>query len=248
MGQRVQGRQRCRGRSRRVARSGRAARARSAAVSHPVDKFAEMLTIPSDPTAGPAVNFALAMDADEAISRVFGSSEHDQAVAALEEVQRVKMSGADSLQVLETLAATSAIAKWEALCAKLTDTAEMVSQGLPEDSRGDGTTYSSHVSPDSFFSSSDGMVSKFRREEAQTLDTESPYPGNVALNLCSDALRMLHWLKEEQRRCGQEAPLVKHDRFVRLCHEVLSGESPADHLLALDSRQGQQHANGQAAG
>ena len=33
----------------------------------------------------------------------------------------VKESGADSLQVLKTLAATSAIAKWEALCAKLTE-------------------------------------------------------------------------------------------------------------------------------
>ncbi|MXY09255.1 MAG: hypothetical protein F4Z00_12410 [Acidimicrobiaceae bacterium] len=198
-----------------------------------------MLTIPSNPAEGPAVNFALAMEADEAISRVFGSSEHDQAVAALEEVQRVKQSGADSLQVLETLAATSAIAKWEALYAKLTDTAEMVSQGLPEDSRGDGTTYSGHVTVDSFSLSSDGMVSKFRRAEAQTLDTESPYPGNVAVNLRACAQRVLSWLKEEQRRCGQEAPLAKHDRFVRLCHEVLSGEGPPDHLLALDLQQGE---------
>ena len=191
------------------------------------------------------MNFALAIDADEAISRVFGSSEHDKAVAALEEVQQVRESGADSLQVLAALVATSAIAKWEALCAKLTDAAEMVSQGLPEDSRGDGTTYSGYVSPDSFFLSSDGMVSKFRREEAQTLDKESPYPGNVAFNLRTYALRVLRWLKEEQKRCGQEAPLVKHDRFMRLCHEVLSGGGPPDHLLALDPRQGQQHPNGQ---
>ena len=190
------------------------------------------------------MNFALAMEADEAISRVFGSSEHDQAVAALEEVQRVKQSGADSLQVLEALAATSAIAKWEALCAKLTDTAEMVSQGLPEDSRADGTTYGGHVTVDSFSWSSDGMVSKFRRAEAQTLDTASPYPGNVAVSLRDFAQRVLSWLKEEQRRCGQEAPLVKHDRFMRLCHEVLSGEDPPDHLLALKRRQGLQHPNG----
>jgi len=198
-----------------------------------------MLTIPSDPAEGPAVNFALAMEADEAISRVFGSAEHDQAVAALEEVQRVKQSGADSLQMLETLAATSAVSKWEALCAKFTDTAEMVSQGLPEDSRADGTTYSGHVTVDSFFVSSDGMVSRFRREEAQTLDTESPYPGNVAVSLRAYALRVLSWLKEEQRCCGREAPLVKHDRFMRLCHEVLSGEGPSDHLLALDLQQGE---------
>lgn len=61
-------------------------------------------------------NYALTHEADEAISRVFGSPEHDEAVAALEEVQRVKESNADSLELLQTLARTSAIAKWAALC------------------------------------------------------------------------------------------------------------------------------------
>ena len=82
----------------------------------------------------------------------------------------------------------------------------MVSQGLPEDSRGDGTTYSGHVSPDALFCSSDEMVPKSRRDETQTLDKESPYPGNVAFNLRTYALRVPRWLKEDQKRCGQEAP------------------------------------------
>ncbi|MCY3569342.1 MAG: hypothetical protein OXH38_11985, partial [Chloroflexi bacterium] len=120
-------------------------------------------------------SYALAYEADEAISRVFGSSEHDDAVAALEEVLRVKESGADSLELLQTLARTSTIAKWAALCEKLNETAAMVSQGLPEGGRGDGSKYASHLGPDSYSISADGMMSRFRREETQTLDTEPCY-------------------------------------------------------------------------
>ena len=75
------------------------------------------------------------MDADEAISRVFGCSEHDQAVAALEAVQRVKESGAVSLEVSKTLAAAAASAKWEALRYKLTDTHRHSRDGQPRFAR-----------------------------------------------------------------------------------------------------------------
>ena len=178
-------------------------------------------------------SYALAHEADEAISRVFGSSEHDDAVAALEEVLRVKESGADSLELLQTLARTSAIAKWAALREKLNETAALVSQGLPEGGRGDGSRYASHLGPDSYSFSADGMVSRFRREETQTLDTEPCYPGDVAVRLCELADGVLRWLKDEQQRCGREAPLVKHDRYIRLCHSVTVGGDPPAHLLAL---------------
>ena len=119
-------------------------------VSYAFDRFRFMLTDPLHiEDARPS--YALAYEADEAISRVFGSSEHDDAVAALEEVLRVKESGADSLELLQTLARTSAIAKWAALCEKLNETAAMVSQGLPEGGRGDGSRYASHLGPDSCF-------------------------------------------------------------------------------------------------
>ncbi len=32
------------------------------------------------------------------------------------------------------------------------------------------------------------------------------------------AAGVLDWLIDLQRCCGQQAPLVTHDRFVRLCH------------------------------
>ena len=176
---------------------------------------------------------ALAHEADEAISRVFGSPEHDDAVAALEEVQRVKESGADSLELLQTLARTSAIAKWAALSEKFNDTAAMVSQGLPEGGRGDGSKYASHVGPDAYLFTADGMMSRFRREETQTLDTEPCYPSDVAAQLCQFSDGVLRWLKDEQQRCGREAPLVKHDRFMRLYHNAtVGGDAPA-HMLAL---------------
>ena len=191
-----------------------------------------MLTTPL-PTEDARPSYALAHEADEAISQVFGSPEHDDAVAALEEVQRVKESGADSLGLLQTLARTSAIAKWAALSEEFSDTAAMVSQGLPEGGRGDGSKYASHVGPDSHFFTTDGMMSRFRREETQTLDTEPCYPSDVAAQLCEFSDGVLRWLKDEQQRCGREAPLIKHDRFMRLCHSVpVGGDAPA-HLLAL---------------
>ena len=190
-----------------------------------------MLTDPRH-TEDARPSYALAYEADEAISRVFGSSEHDDAMGALEEVLRVKESGADSLELLGTLARTSAIAKWAALCEKLNETAAMVSQGLPEGGRGDGSRYASHWGPDSYSLSADGMVSRFRRDETLTLDTEPCYPGDVAARLCELSDGVLRWLKDEQQRCGREAPLVKHDRYMRLCHRVTVGGDPPAHLLA----------------
>ena len=201
-------------------------------VSDAFDRFRSMLTDPLHmEDARPS--HALAHEADEAISRVFGSSEHDDAMTALEEVQRVKESGADSLELLQTLARTSAIAKWAALCEEFNETAAMISQGLPEGGRGDGSRYASHIGPDSYFLSADGMMSRFRREETQTLDTEPCYPGDVAARLCDFSDGVLRWLKDEQQRCGREAPLIKHDRYMRLCHSVTVGGDPPAHLLAL---------------
>ena len=200
-------------------------------VSYAFDRFRSMLTTPLL-TEDARPSYALAYEADEAISRVFGSPEHDNAVAALEEVQRVKESGADSLEMLQTLAKTSAIAKWAALCEKFNETAAMVSQGLPEGGRGDGSKYASHFGTDSYFLSADGMVSRFRREETQTLDTEPCYPGDVAAQLCEFSDGVLRWLKDEQQRCGREAPLIKHDRFMLLCDSVTAGDDAPAHLLA----------------
>ena len=207
-------------------------------VSHSFDMFRFMLTTQLL-TEDARPSYALAHEADEAISRVFGSSEHDDAVAALEEVQRVKESGADSLELLQTLVRMSAIAKWAALCEKFNEAAAMVSQGLPEGGRGDGSKYASHVGGDSYFLSADGMVSRFRREETQTLDTEPCYPGDVAARLSEFSAGVLRWLKDEQQRCGREVPLIKHDRYVRLCQSVILGGTPPAHLLALDASSNQ---------
>ena len=201
-------------------------------MSYAFDRFRSMLTTPLLMEDHRPI-YALAHETDEAISRVFGSPEHGDAVAALEEVQRVKESGADSLELLQTLARTSAVAKWAALNERFNDTAAMVSQGLPEGGRGDGSKYASQVGTDSFFFCADGMMSRFRRHETQTLDTEPCYPGDVAAQLCEFSDRVLRWLKDEQQSCGREVPLIKHDRFIRLCHSVtVGGDAPA-HLLAL---------------
>lgn len=201
-------------------------------VSYAFDRFRFMLTTPLH-IEDNRPNYALAHEADEAISRVFGSPEHDEAMATLEEVQRVREAGADSLELLQTLARTSAIAKWAALCERLNDTAAMVSQSLPEGGRGDGSKYASHVGTDSYFLSADGMTSRFRHEETQTLDTEPCYPGDVAARLCQLSVGVLRWLKDEQQRCGRQVPLIKHDRFMRLCHSVTVGDDAPAHLLAL---------------
>ena len=44
---------------------------------------------------------------------------------------------------------------------------------------------------------------------------------------------MLDWLIDLQRSCGQQAPLIKHDRFVHLCHQA-TGSEPPHYALALD--------------
>ena len=212
-------------------------------MSHAFDRFGSMLISPLQ-TEDARPSNALAHEADEAISRVFGSAAHDDAVAALAEVQRVKESGADSLELLQTLARTSAIAKWAALCEKFNETAAMVSQGLPEGGRGDGSRYAGHFGADSCFVSADGMVSRFCREEAQTLDTKACYPGDVAARLCEFSAGVLRWLKDEQQRCGREVPLIKHDRFVRLCHQTLHGKQPPADVLALDSQAPEGHVIG----
>lgn len=109
----------------------------------------------------------------------------------------------------------------------------MVSQGLHDGGRADGSKCVSHVGTDSYFLSADGMLSRFRREETQTLDTEPCYPGDVAARLCELSDGVLRWLKDEQQRCGRQVPLIKHDRFMRLCHSVTVGDDAPDHLLAL---------------
>ena len=45
----------------------------------------------------------------------------------------------------------------------------------------------------------------------------------------------MDWLKELQRTCGNQVPLVKHDSFVRLCHTVTGSGEPPEHVLALSS-------------
>ena len=176
--------------------------------------------------------------ADEAICRVFGSDEHNHAVAALEKVMAVKNEGGDALAVLDALQETSAIAKWEALEASFTNTAEMIGQGFLG-VRADGSEH------DTMRGSSGGVVSMFRLTSA--LGHDDRFPADVAARLGEYARSVVKWLKDEQRRCGGEAPLVKHDRFVRLCHEALHGEEPPAYVLAIDARQSPQQRTRGAA-
>ena len=175
------------------------------------------------------VSNELAREADEAICRVFGSDEHDDAMAALEEVMRVKNSGGNSLEVLQALAATSAIFKWKALHDKFENTEEMIGQGLLGGVRADGSEH------DAMQRFSGGVISRFRLTPAR--GPAGRYPADVAACLSDCARDVVKWLKDEQRRCGEEAPLIKHDRFVRLCHQAVYGDEPPAHVLAIDAQQ-----------
>ena len=174
----------------------------------------------------------LARETDQAICRILGTSEHDEAVAALGDVMSIREAGGDSVTVLAVLAATSAIAKWESLLEKLGDTAEMIGQTLPGGARADGSEH------DTARLSAGGYVSMFRMTRARDPEGATRYPADVAACLRDYTAKVVEWLKDEQRRCGQEVPLMKHDRFVRLCHKALYGEEPPAHVLAIDSRQG----------
>ena len=169
----------------------------------------------------------MAGDADEAICRMFGSDEHERAMAALEKVMAVKNEGGDALAVLEALAETSAISQWEALHESIASMADMLGQGFVG-VRADGSEH------DEMRGYSGGVVSMFRLTPA--LGPDDRYPADVAARLADYAGQVVKWLKDEQRRCGEAAPLIKHDRFVRLCHEALHGEEPPAYFLAIDDR------------
>ena len=62
------------------------------------------------------------------------------------------------------------------------------------------------------------------------------YPADVAARRAAYGQQVVQWLKDEQWRCGEAAPLIKHDRFVRLCHQALRSEEPPAYFLAIDDR------------
>ena len=169
----------------------------------------------------------MAGDADEAICRIFSSDRHERAMAALEKVMAVKDEGGDALAVLTVLGETSAISEWEALHEDIAARAEMLAQGFVG-VRADGSEH------DEMRGYSGGVVSMFRLTPARGPDDR--FPADVAARLAEYAGQVVKWLKDQQRRCGATAPLIKHDRFVRLCHEALHGEEPPAYVLAIDDR------------
>ena len=80
-----------------------------------------------------------------------------------------------------------------------------------------------------------GYHSRFRRSETDTGDGPTAFPSDVAACLKEYSARVLGWLKDLQRCCGQQTPLIKHDRFVRLCHQVTDHGEPPHNVLALSS-------------
>ena len=62
----------------------------------------------------------------------------------------------------------------------------------------------------------------------------APYPGEVAVCLADYADRVFEQLKQKQQRYGRQVPLIKHDRFVRLCHSFVAEDDPRPETLALD--------------
>ena len=181
----------------------------------------------------------MAREADEAITRVLASEEHDAATEALCRVIEARDdTGGDPLAVLEMLSRSGVASKWQALHDKMVDLAEMLHTGLPDDTRGDGSAHAERSGQDFYFSVEGGYQSRFRRADIDTGDGPSPVPSEVAARLRDCTARVLEWLKELQRSCGQQAPLVKHDRFVRLCHQVTDQAEPPQQVLALDSPTG----------
>ena len=144
----------------------------------------------------------------------------------------VTRSGDDPLAVLEILAHSGAVSKWQALHDTLVDLTEILRTELPGHSRGDGSIRAELSGEGFFYSVEDGYQSRYRRAEDVTDDGPQPVPSEVASYLGDCSSRVLGWLTDLQRSCGQQAPLIKHDRFVRLCHEAFGGEPPR-HALAL---------------
>lgn len=178
-------------------------------------------------------NFEMAHEADEAIMRLFASDEHDKATDSLRQVIEVhRAERADALAVLEALAQTEAVSRWRSLHEQLADLAEVLDTGLPGHTHGDGSIRA-ELSGEDFFSVEDGFVSLFRRGETIAEDDPRGVSSDVVSHLKDCSSGVLDWLIDLQRSCGQQAPLVKHDRFVRLCHQA-TGSEPPQHALALD--------------
>ena len=178
----------------------------------------------------------MAHEADEAISRLLGTDEHDAATAALCRVIEARDgTGDDPLAVLETLSHSEAISKWQALHDKIVGLAEVLHTGLPDHTFGDGSVRGEHEDQDAYFKVEDGYLSRFRRAETDIGEGPTSFPSDVAVYLMECSARVLERLKELQRCCGQQAPLVKHDHFVRLCHQLTDHTAPPQQFLALDS-------------
>ena len=198
-------------------------------------------------------------EADRMISAIFSSAAHDDAVEALHRIVAAEADEADGLEMLQTFVETSVMSKWAALCSKLSDLRDMLNQELPDGVRGDGSERFSASCEDGFASSGEGVLSMFRRLDASheskqpsdqdlaafiaggredvslIFDIEPvPSPGEVAVCLAGYADRVFEQLKQKQRLYGQQAPLVKHDRFVRLCHSFVAEDEPLAQTLALD--------------
>lgn len=187
---------------------------------------------------GTRSNWESAQAADEAILGLLASVEHDEATDALVEVIEVhRAPSMDPLAVLETLAQTEAISKWRSLHDRLVDLVELLQTGLPGHTLGDGSIRADRSGEDFYFSVEDGFLSRFRRPDAITDDGPRGVPSDVVSYLRDCSAEVLDWLIDLQRCCGQQAPLVKHDRFVRLCHQATGSESP-QHALALDPAAG----------
>ena len=181
----------------------------------------------------------MAHEGDEAISRLLGTDEHDAATAALCRVIEARDGTSDDpLAVLETLSHSEAISKWQALHDKIVGLAEVLHTGLPDDTLGDGSVRGEHEAQDAYFKVEDGYLSRFRRAEFDIGEGPTSFPSDVAVYLMECSARVLERLKELQRCCGQQAPLVKHDHFVRLCHQVTDHTAPPQQFLALDSPTG----------
>ena len=178
-------------------------------------------------------NAEMAHEADEAIMRLLASGEHDKATDALRKViEAHRAESADPLAVLETLAQTEAVSKWRSLHEQLVELAEVLHTGLPGHTLGEGSIRAEWSGEDSDFSVEGGFVSRFRREDAISDDDPTGAPSDVVSYLRDCSSGVLDWLIDLQRGCGQQAPLVKHDRFVRLCHQA-TGSQPPQHALAL---------------
>ena len=179
-------------------------------------------------------NAEMAQEADEAIMRLLASDEHDKATDALRQVIEVhRAESTDPLAVLEALAQTEAVSKWRSLHEQLVDLAEVLNTGLPGHTYGDGSIRAEWSGEDFSFSVEDGFVSRFRRGETIAQDDPRGVPSDVVSYLRDCSAGVLDWLIGLQRCCGQQAPLVKHDRFVRLCHQA-TGREPPQHALALN--------------